>query len=151
LAAIASGIIPAPPAVNLVYGVAPGLEQNAMGTAAYNRDTDTVYYQGKLDPATRAHELGHAFDDQVLTDGDRQYFQRIMQAPAGEWRTGTGIKGGHLSPSEWFADYYQASALGLDPRKQSEAAYAQVGPKRLRQFEKALGRLAKRHKLQPYS
>jgi hypothetical protein len=121
-----------------------------MGTAAYSRDTDTVYYQGNLDKATRAHELGHAFDDQVLSAGDRQYFQRLMRSPAGEWRAGTGLHGGLQSPSEHFADYYQASALGLDPRRQNEAAYTTIGPKRLKQFQKALVRLAKRHQLQPY-
>lgn len=142
--ASAAAFIPAPPTVNYVQGVAPGADANAMGTAAYSRDTDTVYYQGKLDPATKAHEVGHAFDDQLLTDGDRVYFQRLMHAPTGGWRTGTGLQGGATSPSEWFADYYQAAAMNLDPRVQNEAAYGQIGPKRLKQFKKAMQRLAKR-------
>lgn len=136
---------PAPPAVHYQQGYAPGITaENAAGTAAYSRDTDTIYYQGKgMDPATRAHETGHAFDDQVLTDGDRIYFQRLMHAPAGGWRTGTGLQG-LASPNEWFADYYQAAAMNLDPRRESQASYAQVGPKRLKRFEKALARLAER-------
>lgn len=136
--------MPAPPAVNYAQGTAPGADANAMGTASYARDTNTIYYQGKIDPTARAHETGHAFDDQVLTDGDRVYFQRLMRAPAGEWRTGTGLQGGAQSPSEWFADYYQAAVMNVDPRFANEAAYAQIGPKRLKQFRKAMQRLAKR-------
>lgn len=144
-ASAAAGFVPAAPVVNYVQGYAPGITQeNAAGTAAYDPSTDTVYYQGKLDKATKGHELGHAFDDQALTDGDRVYFQKLMHAPTGAWNQGTGLQGGLTSPNEWFADYYQAAALRLDPRRQSEAAYAQVGPKRLERFEKALGRLAKR-------
>lgn len=142
--------VPAPPKVNYQQGYGPGITQeNAMGTASYDRDTDTVYYLGKPDAIARAHETGHALDDQVLTDGDRHYFQRLMQAPSGEWRSGTGLQG-LKSPSEWFADYYQAAALNLDPRHEQVAAYAQVGTKRLKQFEAALARLAKRQHLKRY-
>lgn len=143
--------VPAPPKVHYQQGYGPGITQeNAMGTASYSRDTDTIYYLGKPDETTRAHETGHALDDQVLTDGDRRYFQRLMQAPAGDWRSGTGLQGGARSPSEWFADYYQAAALDLDPRHEQVAAYAQVGPKRLKRFEAALARVAKRQHLKQY-
>lgn len=154
LAAYASavGFVPAAPVVNYVRGYAPGISQeSAMGTAAYDTTTNTVYYQGRLDRATRAHELGHALDDQVLNDGDRVYFQKLMHAPAGAWYTGTGMQGGASSPSEWFADYYQAAALHLDPRRQNEAAYAAIGPRRLKRFEAAMARIAARKHLQPYS
>jgi hypothetical protein len=146
------GLLPAPPVLHYQQGYGPGItQQNAMGTASYAPDTDTLYYVGTLDRATKGHEVGHAVDDQLLTDGDRHYFQRLMHAPPGEWRTGTGLQGGATSPSEWFADYYQAAALKLDPRRESQAAYAQVGPKRLIRFEKALTRLAKRRGItQPY-
>lgn len=147
----AYGYVPVAPTVHYTQGYAPGITQeNATGNAAYDPDTDTVYYQGKLEKSTKAHELGHALDDQVLSDGDRAYFQKLMHAPAGEWRSGTGLQGGMTSPSEWFADYYQASALNLDPRRQNEAAYATIGPKRLKRFEAALSRLAKRQHLKQY-
>lgn len=153
LAAYASamGFVPAAPVVNYVQGYAPGITQeNATGTAAYDANTDTVYYQGRLRKSTKAHELGHALDDQVLTDGDRAYFQKLLHAPAGEWNTGTGLQG-LASPNEIFADYYQAAALHLDPRRQSEASYTTVGPVRLKRFEAALARIAARKHLQPYS
>lgn len=153
LAAYASALsfVPAAPSVKYVQGYAPGITQdNAAGTAAYDSDTDTVYYQGRLGKATKAHELGHALDDQSLTDGDRVYFQRLMHAPAGAWNTGTGLQGGFSSPSEWFADYYQAAALHLDPTRENQAAYASIGPVRLKRFEAALARLGKRQHLPQY-
>lgn len=143
-------LVPAPPTMNVTQGYAPGLPpEQAMGNAAFDSNTNTLYYQGTLDPATRAHETGHAFDHQALSDGDRAFFQKLMHAPAGEWRAGTGLQG-VSSPSEWFADYYAASALGLDPRRQNEAAYASIGPKRLKRFEQALDRLGRRQGLLPY-
>lgn len=147
----AYGSVPVPPLLQYQHGYGPGVTQeNAAGTAGYNRDTDTIYFQGKaMDPAARAHETGHAFDDQVLNDGDRRYFQRLMQAPQGEWVAGTGLSGTR-SPSEWFADYYQAAAMEIDPRRESISSYAQIGPKRLKRFEKALARLAKRQGLKQY-
>lgn len=150
--AAAVGLVPAPPVVNIVEGRAPGVDPAAMGTAATDPNTSTIYHEGALDPATKAHEVGHLFDSEVLTDGDRHYFQRVMQAPAGAWQSGTGLHGGATSPSEWFADYYQAAALHLDPSKQNEAAYASIGPKRLHRVEAALERLARRRGLTtPYS
>lgn len=153
LAAYASSLslVPAAPVVNYVQGYAPGVTQeNAAGNAAYDPNTDTVYYQGRLEKATKAHELGHALDDQVLNDGDRVYFQKLMHAPGGAWQSGTGLQGGLTSPSEWFADYYQAAALKLDPTRQNEAAYTTIGPIRLKRFEAALARLAARKHLQPF-
>jgi len=147
----ANAYVPAPPNVRYQHGYGPGITQeNAVGTAGYNRDTDTIYYLGKaMDPTARAHETGHALDDQALNDGDRRYFQRLMHAPPGEWRAGTGLQG-TKSPSEWFADYYAASAMNVDPRHESTAAYAQIGPKRLKRFEAALARIAKRQGLKQY-
>lgn len=154
LAAYASALsfVPAPPVINYVQGYAPNTAQeDVMGNAAYYAPTDTIYYQRKLENSAKAHELGHALDEQVLNDGDRVYFQKLMHAPGGEWNSGTGLQGGATSPNEWFADYYQAAALHLDPRTQSQAAYATIGPVRLKRFEAALARLAKRKNLQPYS
>jgi hypothetical protein len=143
--------VPAPPVLHYVEGYGPGVTQeNAMGNAGYERATDTIYHIGKLDKATRAHETGHALDDQALSDGDRVYFQKLMHAPVGDWRSGTGLQGGLTSPSEWFADYFQAAALHLDPRRENQAAYAQIGPVRLKRFEAALSRIAKRQHLKQY-
>jgi hypothetical protein len=144
--------VPAPPKVEYIRGLPPGTtEAELSGNASSDGAAGKIYFQGILGRSTRAHELGHLLDHQVLTDGDRQYFQRLMHAPAGDWRSGTGLLGGLRSPSEWFADYYQASALGLDPTRQNEAAYATIGPKRLQRFEKALDRLTTRRGLGTYT
>lgn len=144
-------VMPMPAQVNLVQGLPPGVDPTTLqGNAATVADTATIYYQGKLDPFAKAHEIGHLFDHQVLSDGDRRFFQKLMHAPAGEWRAGTGLAG-LKSPSEWFADYYGSAVLGVDPTHANEAAYASIGPKRLRRFEQAMQRLGKRHALLPYA
>ena len=143
-------LVPQPANVKFVQGYAPGQDvSTVLGNAQTDAASGTVYYQGTLDPFARAHEVGHILDAQVLTDGDRRFFQRLMHAPAGDWRTGTGLKGA-ASPSEWWADYYGSAALGVDPVHENQAAYANVGPKRLKRFEQALDRLGRRHGLLPY-
>lgn len=143
--------VPMPAQVQFVPGMMPGIDQSSLlGNMQTDAATNTIYYQGKPDPFAKAHEVGHLLDHQVLSDGDRAFFQKLMHAPAGEWRAGTGLEG-LKSPSEWFADYYASSILNVDPRHENQAAYASIGPKRLRRFEAAIGRLGKRHGLQPYT
>lgn len=141
--------VPAPAEIQYQQGTAPGLPAGAMGTAATDPTTRTVWYQGKMDPFTRAHETGHVFDASELSDGDRHFFQRLMHAPAGEWKTGTGLDG-LKSPHEWFADYYAADATNLDVKNAGEESYASIGPKRLKRFEQALARLGRRRALAAY-
>jgi hypothetical protein len=136
--------------IHYVTGKGPGAPSNATGNAYYDPDTHTVYSSG--DNFARGHETGHAFDQEVLSDGDRHYFQRLLHAPAGSWNRGTGATAeGLVSPSEWFADFYGAAAIRLDPRHDGVSAYATIGPKRLKRFEAALARLGKRRGLEPYS
>ncbi len=75
----------------------------------------------------RWHEIGHAFDHAALIDSDRAYLQRLMRAPAGEWRQQYGA-------SEWFADYYAACHVGVDWKHGTwVASYAeQPSPRRFR-------------------
>lgn len=141
--------VPAPREAHYQQGTAPGLPADAMGNAATDVATRTVWYQGTLDPFVRAHETGHLFDAESLSDGDRHYFQRVMQAPAGPWKTGTGLDG-LKSPNEWFADYYATAATNIDVKHAGEAAYATIGPKRLKRFEQALARLGRRQQLAAY-
>jgi hypothetical protein len=103
----------------------------------------------------RAHETGHLFDAEVLTDGDRRFFQRAMKAPIGPWSHAAayGRVEGNISPNEWFADYYGAFASNLTGLhgQSSVGSFATITPVRMRRFEKALVRLAKRRGLsQPY-
>lgn len=147
----AAPYVPAPPKINYVQGVAPGHDQAADATAEAVGAAQTVYYQTPMDGFTRGHEAGHIFDYEVLSDGDRAYFQRLLHTPAGAWRTGTGTGAGMHSPNEAFADYYGAAATHLDPAKRTVSSYVPIGPKRLKRFEAALARLGKRHNLKPYS
>lgn len=107
-----------------------------------------VHVLPDADKYTVAHELGHLVDWQHLSPGDRNYFQRLMHAPGGEWNRGTGTVNGMRSPSEWFADYYAHGATGT--KAGTMTSYAQVGPKRLKRFVAAMDRVRKRQGLDPY-
>lgn len=111
--------------------------------------TATVHVQPDPNPFAVTHELGHLFDSQVLSEGDRRYFQRIMHAPRGAWNLAetTGKVDGLRSPNEWFSDFYGAMGTGFDANKEGMASFAVITPKRLHNFEAALGRLGKRRGL----
>lgn len=145
---------PMPPHATFVQGRAPGVPADAISAMQTDPAAGTVYYTGLLDPSLRAHEVGHLFDSQILSDGDRNYFQRKFFADtgAGAWSRGTGAtQGGLLSPNERFADWYMNAAIGNDPSHSWASAYATApDPKAFRQFTKALDRLGRRRGLKPY-
>lgn len=150
--AAALGFIPAPPVVNYVYGLDPSVTTGGgEKPAAYAyTDTQTVYLPDRdsnpISDFQRAHETGHLFADQVLSEGDRRYFSRLLHA-SGRWSVGQGAD----DPAEVFADYYGAAASGINPANgYSIPMYVNIGPKRMARFEKALARVAKRHNLKPY-
>jgi hypothetical protein len=146
----AAAVIPGPPVMHFVLGPSPG-SSTANSQAAADCTTATIYYAPPLDAFARGHEAGHLFDCQVLSDGDRHYFQRVMHAPSGVWDQGTGIPDGVHSPSEWFADYYAAAAIHLDLSRSIVSSYAPLAPTRLKRVSRALERLGKRQHLQPYA
>lgn len=147
--------IPAPPVVNVKYErIDPNLNGNGQMTTAYaDPDTNTIHIPlDGVHKFVKAHEVGHLFDAQILTDGDRRYFTRLMRAPAGPWSyANTSDPRGEISPQEWFADYYGAAATGLTPANGvSPGSYAEIDDRRMRAFEKAMSRLMVRHKLRLY-
>lgn len=154
-AASVASFVPAPPIVNIVYGpIDPNTNGGGEMVGAYaDPATNTIYLPNDPSPYARAHETGHLFDAQVLGDGDRIYFQKLMQAPAGPWDHGKayGKVEGNISPNEWFSDYYAAAATGRTPQNgYGGESFATIGPKRMIRFEKALARLGKRRSLQQY-
>lgn len=100
-------------------------EQHAARPACTNPSTGEVWIPDS-DTArfTLAHELGHAFDGQVLTDADRSWFRRVMHAPAGPWWQPDGA-------GEWFADYYADCAVG-NARISQEGYADRPTPRQLR-------------------
>lgn len=146
---LASFYAPAPPRIRYVRGVAPGTPVGVMSPAQTDIASGTIYYTQPLEKFDKAHEVGHVLDGEVLTDGDRQYFQKLMHAPAGAWYGGSAADTGG-SAFEWFGDYYAAAAMHADPAHGQAWGYAQIGPKRLKRFQQAIERLGKRHNLQPY-
>ena len=144
--------MPAPPRVQYVRGTMPGDARASEYALTTDAQRGIVYYTGKqpLTGFEKGHETGHVFDAEVLTDGDRHFFQRLMHAPSGAWNAGSGYEGGTSSPAEWFADYYGAAATHVNPHHTSIASYADIGPKRLARFEAALTRLGQRRGLLAY-
>lgn len=147
--------VPAPPVVHTVYGpVDPNVNTDGAAVGAYSDPaTQTIYLPNAPSAFMRAHETAHLFDSEVLTAGDRSYFQRIMHAPQGPWNHGEayGKVEGEVSPNEWFADYYGALASGMTPDKgYSVGQFAEIGAKRLQNFAAALERVGRRRGLQPY-
>lgn len=71
-----------------------------------------------IDRFDLAHELGHFYDDRVLTDRDRARFTVLLGVPGVPWDGGqrTGLDCGPRDcPAELFADAYAACALHLVP------------------------------------
>jgi hypothetical protein len=151
---------PAPPRRNVVYDQTFNLPGELGPVGAYVQGDDIHIRKGtRLDPVAAAHETGHLFDQQVLTDGDRHYITRLLHAQ-GPWRQGTGAQGGYSSPNEWFADYYAAAATGWQPPHVTKSggvigggteSYTHIGPKRLKRLEAALQRIQARKGLQSYT
>ena len=152
--AAAAALVPAPPTVNYVYGpVDPNTNEQAnMPVSAYaDTATATVHLPEDPTPFMKAHEIGHLFDAQILTAGDRRFFQRTMGMPAGPWDHGAAYSTTDLSqsPSEWFADYYGAIAAGYTRPGWGVGSFATIGPRRAERVRRALNRLGKRHNLKP--
>lgn len=143
--------VPAPPRVQFVPGRAPDLPLDSMAPAASNGAQGIIWSERPLDKMGRGHEVGHLLDAQVLTDGDRSWFQRhFFKESPGAWNQGTGSKG-LLSPNELFADWYGNAVAGNDPAKGWESSYDAIpDAKQFRQFVAALDRLGKRNGLKPY-
>lgn len=142
--------VPAPPVVNYARGVPDGADPAdfLVGTVG-----DTIYRTEPLDKFGRRHEIGHVFDNTVLTDANRAYFTKLFGL-SGPWSQGTGAdEGAAHSPDEWFADYYAADAVNMrlrgPHRTPIQGAYATYGPKRLARFESALARIGRQQHLKP--
>lgn len=83
-----------------------------------------VWLYGK-DRFTLAHELGHQFDEQYLTDQVRAWFRVKMGAD----RSGAWVR--PYGPNEWFADFYADCTIG-NRRNSQEGCADRPSAKRLR-------------------
>lgn len=102
---------------------------------AYADDSSHIVAATPLNRRETAHEVGHVFDWQVLTDTDRAALIPIMGAPTDrDW-------GDPYGGCEWFADYYAAvSSDDMRRRKRGgwtsgiSAPYATITYRRLNRF-----------------
>lgn len=144
---VAQPYLPIAPTINYAQGVAPGTPSNWDPSAEYDPGTKTVYSPGRLNRFQRGHEAGHALDFQVLNDGDRNYFTRLLGLK-GPWAADTF---GTSSPQEVFADWYANAVVGNDGVHSWESGYAATpDPVTLRRFKQALARLGRRYQLAQY-
>ena len=117
-AALAALALHAPAPAATVH-IQPCPDYTAVYSCAHFRDGD-VY----LDPAlyqprhpwrwmpTLAHELGHVWDYQHMTDDSRRKFAALVREPGSDWWA-AGVTGlGDLPPAELFADAYSLCAMG---------------------------------------
>lgn len=163
---LAAGHTPAmgPSLVDLLRGGAPGvpsvhlvrqtpaqkLPGEQWAPAATDQSTGTIYQFGPLDNSQMAHEVGHVFDTEVLTDGDRQQIEGLL-GMKGPWNQGTGTGGVH-SPDEAFADMYSAVATRMDPRHRWESSYVSPpAPGTYKRFVRLLDAIGQRQHLGRYA
>lgn len=124
-------------AVAAVSSEHPGVFAYAYADVSHSRIVTT----GPLENTELAHEVGHLFDWQVLTDTDRSAFAAVMHSPARGWYELQMPSG---DAAEWFADYYAAAAGNYDPRTRrvrgggirtgDTSPYAKITYKRLQRF-----------------
>jgi hypothetical protein len=118
---------PPPANVTIVEQRCPGASP-AMETSCAVLASNVIY----LDPVMRtngqrqwrfalAHELGHMWDYQHLTDDARQRFAQMVGQPGADWLTGEATSMpqifGQIPPIEVFADAYAFCAMGANYRR----------------------------------
>jgi hypothetical protein len=113
-----------------------------VAAACADLENATVYVARGEPPFILYHELGHLYDFQDLTDGDREWFTRMLGL-SGPWNQGSGPMA-QESPMERFADAYATCALGWRPdRGQWAVAYGyEPTGKRHRSICRAIARAA---------
>jgi hypothetical protein len=135
---------------------APALE--GAGASAQS-DGRTIFFDGKVDNRTFAHEAAHNLDAQVMTDADRRRFAQIMGRGNKPWDVHVSNGGqatvGHSSVSERFADMTAMLATRKfpEPGRGGGFGYMDDDPPNLREllrFGRSLERLAARNNLQAY-
>jgi hypothetical protein len=109
-------------------------------------------------PFTRAHEFGHAFDDQYLTDRDRERLRRIMHIKSSKpWMGNPEDRNqARPTPSEHFADWYASAARDINVpgsgRAKTDDYDTQYGGRRAwRRFRRLLDHVAIRNDLGRYA
>lgn len=107
-------LVAAPPKLKRVYGTPPGWPPGQDFRAA--EAGGTIYYNDQASPWDLAHEQGHAFDEEVLSNADRWRIRKVMRiGNKGAWIAGGFAPDGSSGPDEKFADWYANAALGWGP------------------------------------
>ena len=169
-AAAAAAFMPAPPHFNIVFdspqnagGVNPatGPPYPAVGQYA-DTTTNTVHTTPGFNKRLIAQDVGQLVGYNVLNDGDRHFFSKLLGTDPTNWTSGGGANpGAGRGGDEAFASYYAVAATGgLKPPKRHKdgtitgesLAFGDtpIDPKKLKLFTAAMVRLGQRQHLQPY-
>jgi hypothetical protein len=96
----------------IVYGHCPGLE-----TAGGCYLGNTIYVLDRHSRFSIYHELGHAFDEQMMDAGERNRFAHLVGMADLKWTWADDMDGALVqapgTPAERFADAYAACRMGL--------------------------------------
>ena len=149
--AAARADVPLPARFTVIVGNCP--DEPASGIAAsgcaYPDGNGTIYVGQAASPFTLWREIGHEFDYQMLTAGDRRWLMRAMHLHGETW-DGETVDDDGLSASpavDVFADAYADCQLELNPahRYTWETAYGyEPTPRRHRAICRAMRRIGAR-------
>jgi hypothetical protein len=146
---------PAPAKFSIVYdngaGYDPGsTDAKAVGQYA-DTNTNTVHTTRGFSKRQIAQDVGQIFGYNTLSDGDRNYFSRLLGAKTWNNLHGANPQGSDgMTGDEAFADYYALSATGGLGKGESMAwGDVSIDPQKLHRFSAALGRLGQRQHLAP--
>jgi hypothetical protein len=150
---------PAPPQYSIIYdspqdagGVDPatGRPYPAVGQYA-DPATNTVHTTRGFSRRQISQDVGQLFGYNVLSDGDRNYFSRLLGTDPARWTSGHGAQpGGMHGGDEAFANYYAVNATGgLGKGESLLMGDTSIDSAKLHQFSAALSRLGHRQHLAP--
>jgi hypothetical protein len=134
---------------------APALPGQSGAAASDGR---TIYFDGRVDDRTMAHEAAHNLE-QVMTEADKRRFARVVGRPGKPWDS-LQVQGGvtttrHGSTSERFADMVAMLATRKLPRPGRAGGFGYLDDdppslRELRRFSRSLGRFQRRYGLADY-
>lgn len=150
-------LVPAPPHYSIVYdnpanagGIDPATGQPFPAVGQYaDTNTNTVHTTRGTSRRSIAQDVGQLVGYNVLTPGDRHYFQRILGVGDAPWDNVHGAQNGApVTGDETFANYYSVAATGgVRAGESLLLGETSIDARKLRQFTSAIGRLGRRNHL----
>ena len=152
--------VPAPPSFNVVFdnpkdagGIDPATGKPWPIVGQYADEyTNTVHSTKGFGKRAIAQDVGQLFGANVLDDGQRYYFARLLGVKPDSWgksTEGSLVRGyANATADEAFGDYYALAATGgLAPGVSMAWGDVSIDRRKLRKFSAAINRLGQRQHL----